>query len=74
MWLKEKTLRRCQDALCSVEGKPSITKGDSASNDRLSGKMGHGYLPPAVAEHSPRNKVGQDLLVSLSAPAVLQQC
>lgn len=59
----------------SDEGKPHFysTKGNSASDDRLSGKMGCGYLPPAVTEHSPHNKVGQDL-VSLSALAVLQHC
>lgn len=59
----------------SDEGKPHFcsTKGNSAGDDRLSGKMGCGYLPPAVTEHSPHNKVGQDL-VSLSALAVLQHC
>ena len=59
----------------SDEGKPHIhsTKGNGASDDRLPEKMGHGYLLPAVAEPSPHHEVGQDLLVTLSAPAVLQQ-
>lgn len=53
------------------KGKPHTcsTKSNSASDARLLGKMGHGYLHPAcgylhpaVAEHSPCNEVGQELL------------
>lgn len=60
----------------SDEGKPHIcsAKGSSASDDRLSGTMGRGYPSPTAAEQSPHHKVGQDLLVSSSAPAVPQRC
>lgn len=74
MRLKEKILRKDVRMLFGLSRPPPVTKGASASGDRLSGKMGRGSLPPAVPEHSPQNKVGQDLLVSVSAPAALQQC
>jgi len=39
----------------SAEGKPHIssTQGNGASGDGLSGRTGRGYLPPAVAKHTP---------------------